>query len=238
MSHYPDNWGDMGAKARHAWSVAQGKASAAKGIKPAAANPQKPIGSSLIEQYSYYSEMIKSNAQGLRGIPDHKERNIVKAAYINNYRDYLAEYMSAGETHDSNVLFYCLMWACDCEQWDYALQLADYAVKTTQSTDIVRRDPQAVFANSVFEFANAGYRDQEANSLPNDYFEAVFERVISEPWAINPSLKARYYKLMGLLMQEQQPKTALTYYQHAENLKPDIGVKGRIKELKEQLETA
>lgn len=229
MSQYPENWENMGAIARHRWSVAQNKAAPTKPAKAFLEN----AGSGLVQQYHYYSELIKSNAQGVRGIPDHKERNIIKASYLNNYRDYLAEYMAAGETHDNNVLFYCLVWACDCEQWDYALALADYAVKTVQHSDIFQRDPQTTFADSVFKFANQAFKDKQIKALETCHFVEVFERVVSEKWAINDIVKARYYKLMGLIIEIEEPQLALRYYKIANQLKPDIGVKTRIKELEE-----
>ena len=222
----------MGAKARHAWSVAQSKSKVIASKPKMATVPEK---GSMAELYSYYSEMVKGYANGLKQIPDHNERNIIKASYLNTFREYLEEYMAKGETHDNNVLFYCLVWACDCQQWDLALELCDYAVKTVQHSDVFDRNHQTVFADNLFRFAEQSYKDDKLKLLESCHFNKVFERVMSERWDINGILKARYYKLKGLLIQSTEPALALEYYNNAEQLKPDIGVKTRIKELKELL---
>jgi len=220
----PDNWDSMGAKARHAWSVAQAKNSA-----PAARHtaPLKPT-NAIQEQYFYYSRMIKSDEQSLKSIPDHAERDKRKPSLLNKYREYLTEYMAAKETHDNNVLFYCLVWACDCEQWDWAIELCDYATLTKQTNDIFRRGHEDICADSVLSFSNKAVKEK---TLLPECFSIVFDRITSKTWTVDNITQSQYYKLKGDSIIELQPKDALAYFEKAHDLNNTIGVKGRIKAL-------
>jgi hypothetical protein len=236
MNGYPENWESMGARARHEWGVKQRKLQNMPDSKPAvipvAKSQPTGNGSSLQEQYFYYSTMIKSDEQSLKNIPDHAERDKRKPALLNKYREYLEEYIAAQETHDNNVLFYCMVWACDVEQYDWALMLCDYAVKTNQKNDAFRRSHAEIVADAVFWRCEKIFKS--GAKLPAVWRE-IFSRVFNKNWLIDSDLTARYLKLEGDIIKETEPKLALQYFQQAQQLKADIGVKGRIAALEKTL---
>lgn len=234
MSTLPDNWEEMGARARHEWHVAHCKAVKATPAATPTVRIIAPLNpaNAIQEQYFYYSKMIKSDEQSLKSIPDHAERDKRKPSLLNKYREYLTEYMAAKETHDNNVLFFCIVWACDCEQWDWAIELCDYATLTKQSNDIFRRGHEDICADSVFVFAE---KQIKAGALLPDCFTYVFERITGNAWTVDKITQSRYYKLMGDLITESQPTDALAYFKKANDLNENIGVKGRIKTLEATL---
>lgn len=228
MSGYPDNWETMGARARHEWGVRQRKLQAQPATAKAATQVGKNPQTSLQEQYFYYSTMIKSDEQSLKSIPDHLERDKRKPALLNKYREYLEEYLSANETHDNNVLFYCMVWACDVEQWGWAVRLCDYAVITQQKNDVFRRSHAEIVADAVFWRCEKIFKF--GAKLP-DVWRDIFDRVNGKQWTIDDALLSRYLKLEGDIIKDTEPQTALAYFKKADSLNPTIGVKGRIKAL-------
>ena len=136
--------------------------------------------------------------------------------------------MAAKETHDNNVLFFCLVWACDCEQWEWAIELCDYATLTKQSNDIFRRGHEDICADAVLSFGNKAMR---AKSPLPDCVGIVFERITSKAWTVDVITQSQYYKLIGDCITESEPRKALDYFKTADKLNEKIGVKGRIKEL-------
>ena len=224
----PENWEDMGAIERHQWSTkhltlverAKNTAQQAKDKNP------------LHEQYFYWSTLIKSDEQSLKSIPDHAERDKRKPALLNKYREYLTEYMAAKETHDNNVLFYCLVWACDCEQWDWAIELCDYATKTKQTNTVFRRGHEDVCSDAVLVIAYLLFKTAE--KLP-DCFMTVFDRMTTKAWTIDNITQSKFYKLMGDALDSTEPNKALSYFKAAHELNETIGVKGRINRLTDLL---
>lgn len=247
MNAKPDNWDEMNAIQRHEWHVEQCRlqkqaAKPTTSIKqPYAQHKQhqrnareqmRPVqelnGSPTQKQYFYWSTMVKEDAERLCNMPDHAERDKLKPTLLNKYREYLAEYMAVGETHDNNVLFWCLVWACDCQQFDYAIELTDYAVKTKQSSDIFKRSHEDFCADAIYGVVEKLLKQNQP--LP-DFFYSVFYRIKAEQWQVSPVFASRYYKTAGDDIREPDPTLALSYFQTALALNPDVGVKTRIKEL-------
>ena len=140
--------------------------------------------------------------------------------------------MAANETHDNNVLFYCMVWACDVVQWDWALKLCDYAAKTNQKNDNFRRSHAEIVAESVFRFCEKIFKS--GAKMPVIWGD-VFSRVFEKKWTVNDDLIARFLKIEADIISETEPKLALNYFKQATALKPDIGVKGRITALEKNL---
>lgn len=226
----PENWDSMGVIERDQFLRNQNRQKLVENKKESIKQPvenEKP--DSLQNQYFYYSTMIKSDDMSLKNIPDHSERNKLKPVFINKYREYLEEYMAAKETHDNNVLFNCMVWACDVEQWDWAIELCDYAIETQQKQpENWRRSHVEIVADAAFKACEKVFKSGE--KMPKLWLD-IFNRLIEKQWLIDDDLFARYLKIEGEIIKETEPQKALEYFKRAQDLKPDIGVKGRIKEL-------
>lgn len=232
MSAYPENWESMGARARHEWGVKQRKSLNNPQAKPVASTSSQAAQESLKQQHFYYATMVKSDNESLKNIPDHGERDKRKPSLLNKYREYLEEYLAAKQPYDNNVLFWCMVWACDVEQWAWALTLCDYAVTTNQQNDNFRRSHAEIMADAVFKVSDKLFKS--GAKLP-DVWRDIFGRLTSKAWVIDTDLQARYLKLEGDVIKEAEPKLALDYFKQALTLKADIGVKGRIDALEKLL---
>lgn len=210
------------------------------GTKPATplANVVTPaIQPTSNSEYAIYQAQAKADWDGLKAEPNHDERDRRKPALLDKYRDYLSAFMESEETQN-DVLVMNLVWACDAKDWDWVETLVEFAIRTHQVFHLFKSDPMHIAADAVFIEAEFLFKQkQELGDFTDSVFEVfnrIFkERVLTGTWSLNNSLKARYYKLAAELSDSKDRQ--LEYYVIADELKNDIGVKGRIKDLKRLL---
>ncbi|RVU83824.1 hypothetical protein EOL70_13430 [Leucothrix sargassi] len=202
--------------------------------KPVVVPAVQPTGDG---EYAIYQAQCKADWDGLKAEPDHAERDRRKPALLDKYRDYLTAFMESEETQN-DVLVMNIVWAGDAKDWLWLEELADFAVRTHQVFSLFKSDPMHIAADAVFIEAERVFKlKQEQQDFTDSVFEVfnrIFkDRVLTGTWSFNKSLKARYYKLSADLPASNETK--LEYYEIANDLKNDIGVKGRIKDLKRLL---
>ena len=174
----------------------------------------------------------------LKSIPDFDDRIAPKAKMIAKYRHYLTEFMAASEGEQNDVLFLNMVWAGDTGKDDaWMLELADFAHNTEQKPvkPWFKSDPATLIADQVFQKTDKSFRE---NGSISETFTQVFERILNKTWTVHTFTRARYHRLMGLFNIElEQWEPALENLIIADELKDDIGVKGRIKTLQEGTDT-
>jgi hypothetical protein len=202
--------------------------------KPVVVPAVQPVGDG---EYAIYQAQAKADWDGLKAEPDHAERDRRKPALLDKYRDYLSAFMESEETQN-DVLVMNIVWAGDAKDWLWLEELADFAVRTHQVFSLFKSDPMHIAADAIFIGAELLFKQkQELGDFTDSVFEVfnrIFkDRVLTGTWSLNKSLKARYYKLAAELSDNKNRQ--LEYYVIADDLKNDIGVKGRIKDLKRLL---
>ena len=170
----------------------------------------------------------------LKAMPNHDDRDKTKPDLVAKYKNYLIQWMASEQQHENQVLLFNLVWAADIQDWDWMLELADYAVVSEQDLSAIgfTRNAVTFAADAVFQVADTA---QKSNSEPLPVFTEIFERVDAGTWSINESFSAYIYRLMGILLMESEPEKALVYLETATKLKHDIGVKTRIDSLTKKL---
>lgn len=218
----------------------------AKAIMPPALQPSPvpsvvSVGADVGGKYAVYLAQCKADWDMLKAIPDHAVRDEKKPAVIDNYRQFLKDWMAAGHDSQNDCLVINLILSCDVKDWGWAMELAEYAIATKQVAILYnaeiqfKRDPMHIAADAVFIAAEAAFKDG-AQKL--SVFDDIFDKVLANDWVLNPSLKARYYKLAAdyTTATDGNQQTELDYLIIADDLKNDIGVKGRIKNLQKLLD--
>jgi hypothetical protein len=164
---------------------------------------------------------------------DHVERNGAKRAVLVKYRSYLQAWMEQGQTTQNEVLVLNTIWAWDAGDYDWFMVLADYAIQTQQIITWTKRNLSTLLADSIVQAANEAFKvdDQSVETV----FWWAFDRVFAWPLTAKDIISAHFYKLAAQLKERDgDAGLALDYYRHADALKGDIGVKGKIKELEKQ----
>lgn len=202
----------------------------------------------LSREYEVLKELVRSDHQRIKNMPDDTEKKKrEKSRLLNQYRDYLTQWIAAGERHNNDVLFFNVVWAADVGEWTWLLTLTDYAVETGQVIDIFKSTPDSIAAREIYYAADRATKD--AVAIPDCFFIA-FEKSKTGHWKIPNALLAKYYKLAGILKHESgldfktkslidvaMPcfETAKKYYEQAELLDKKAGCKGRLKEVTDLL---
>ncbi len=164
---------------------------------------------------------------------DHAARNRAKGALLGNYRDYLRGWMAAGNTHQNEVLVYNAMWAMDSEQWEWMQELVSYAVETHQVLIWTKRNLPTLVANTIVQTTESRFKAGDTSTEP--VFWWAYDVVEGWPITAKNIILAHYNKVAGQIRERDQAfGEALMHYREADRLKPDIGVKTRIKELEKK----
>lgn len=142
------------------------------------------------------------------------------------YLAYVQRYRESGLNHPNPVLMQVLVWLFDTEQFEQALELADFALEQGQTMpERFRRDIPTFIADTLIEWAEAEYK---AKRSPEPYLSQLLPRVDGE-WHLYERIPARYHKLLGIIaMDQEQWAEAIARFERAAELYPEIGVKTRL----------
>ncbi|MBU4192325.1 MAG: terminase, partial [Proteobacteria bacterium] len=123
----------------------------------------------------------------------------LKGALIPKYADYVARLRAEDWQHE--LLTTYMIWLFDIGRIEAALELGLYCVrKDIPMPERFTRETYVVVADSVLEWAVAEF---EADRSPEPFFSTVFGFVdgmnSASPWDLPDKLRAKFYRLAGLL---------------------------------------
>lgn len=193
--------------------------------------------SDALKHYKAMLHSMRRDQRELKSLVDHSERNeLARNQLIPKYLDYLKDWLQQGYEHQNDILTQCIVWCCDAEVWQPLFELADPAIANPKIAPLhwMSRDLVTFVGDSIYAAAETEHKVEGKLQAP---LFALIERLESERWqSLNHVLKARCYKLAGLLKSEQGDwAMALQYWETAHQLYPNIAVKGRIKTAQQQL---
>lgn len=175
---------------------------------------------------------LEEDLRGLKAIKSVERKIEVKRdLLVPKYRDYVARLRSDGRRHD--LLGYYLVWLFDAGQIEAALDLGFYLIDAGVALpERFNRDVSTFMADAVLEWSDAAF---DADRSPEPYFSALFAHVDgsekAEPWDLPDALRAKYYRLRGLLDERTgDTAAALANLQRAMDL--GAKVKTKLNELK------
>jgi hypothetical protein len=202
--------------------------------EPAANLKQSSANDSLEEQYRYNRESVTADYERIKNLVDEKQKLTEKQSALKRYREYLAEYMAEGLTHDNTVLTYCLLWAMDCEEWDWAFELYNYS-NANNLESATKRSHIDLLAEGVFKFADAAFKNEDVDALAACRFVEIYPLAFSDNYNIDNKFRRQICRLMGLILEAKEPEKALMAFKKAHEIDPLAGVKGKIAALEKQL---
>lgn len=199
-------------------------------------NASRDAGCDPSRDYAMWAAACKQDWDALKAIPDHAVRNRRKPAMLDKYRDYLSRwaYDYRQNPHQNDVLTRNLVWACDAEQWEYALQLADDCVATNQVMTFIERPPATFVTDSLVQWMEKNTAPLSIATLAAN----IAERVEQQQWDINHVSAAKLYRALAKHEKTTHPEFALVHATKAHDLYPNVGVKTLIEDLHRQLKTS
>lgn len=180
------------------------------------ANAQKHLAlmiSALAEDCARLSDLNSMEAR----------QRLKREELLPKYLEYVQRYRESGLNHPNAVLMQVLVWLFDTEQFELALELADFAMEQKQAMpERFRRDIPTFIADTVIDWADAEYK---AGRSPEPYVSQLLPRVDGE-WQLYEKIPARYHKLLGqIAFDREEWALAITHFERATALYPGIGVK-------------
>jgi hypothetical protein len=103
----------------------------------------------------------------------------------------------------------------------------------TVDKNVFQRTFATIIADTIYEWAQEIY-DNEQSSSPI-LQELVLMIEADDGLNINSLIHAKLLKLQGIMITDDNPQLALTYFEKATELVPKIGVKGRMDVIKKEL---
>ncbi len=199
---------------------------------------QAPAAPEDAGDYSLLVAACKQDVDHMKAeYPDHDARNRAKVAVLDKYRAYLQGWMAANNTHQNDVLVYNAVWAMDSGQWEWMQELVSYAVATHQVITWTKRSFPTFIADTLVQEADTRFKAGDTSM--EEVFQWAFGEVKNWPLTAKDIILAHYHKLAGQMAErDKQWEEALRHYREADRLKPDIGVKGKIKDMEKQAPSA
>lgn len=142
------------------------------------------------------------------------------------YLDYVQRYRESGLNHPNPVLMQVMVWLFDTEQFEPAMELADFALQQGQAMpERFKRDIPTFVADTMADWADDEYK---AGRSPEPYLSQLLPRVETE-WKLFEKIPARYHKILGLIaFDDEQWAQAIAHFERAVALYPGIQVKTKL----------
>lgn len=173
------------------------------------ANAQKHLAlmtSALAEDCARLSDLNSMEAQ----------QRLKREELLPKYLAYVQRYRESGLNHPNPVLMQVLVWLFDTEQFEPALDLADFAMAQKQDMpERFRRDIPTFVADTMIDWADA---EVKAGRSPEPYLSQLLPRVEKE-WELFEKIPTRYHKVLGLMAFDQERwKDAISHFERATEL--------------------
>jgi len=142
-------------------------------------------------------------AEDLKSLHDiqsvERKIEVKRTLLIPKYRDYVARLRADGRSHD--LLGYYMVWLLDAGDMEAALELGfSLAAAGASMPERFKQQLPTFLAGTVMDWAEA---EDALGRSPEPYFSELFAKAIGglqdEPWDLPDALRARYYRMRGLL---------------------------------------
>ncbi|WP_439327904.1 phage terminase small subunit [Lonepinella sp. BR2357] len=188
-----------------------------------------------LENSTAYEKMLfllARHKKDLKLIQSTEKKAEYKKAILPDYLPWIEGALKTGTGKQDNVLMTWLVWAIDCQQFNLALTIADYAIH--QQLKLPEPFTRTLGAMLAEEFADQAKTALLAKQPFNvSYLARVAELTADED--MPDESRARLYREWGLLQMATNPTQALATLERALQLNPQIGVKGDVRKLRKQL---
>lgn len=170
-----------------------------------------------------------SDIKGLAG-----RQTLKREELLPKYQEYVQRYCESELNFPNRVAVQVMVWLFDTEQFEDALELADFLMEQGQQMPerFKRRDIQTFVADAICEWAYAEYK---ANRSPEPYLSDLLPRVDGE-WDLTEQIPSKYHKLIGMrAMEAGEFEVALKHLERSTELYAQAGNDTRIEKVRKAL---
>lgn len=198
----------------------------------AAAAVRQPVAGVLNNTDRQFQVALENDITRLTNITSHARRDEVKRAeLLPRYRDYLAALLESDQTGQNWVVVHNMIWALDAQEFEWAITLADYAIRHgMQTPDNYKRDVKNILAGQLSEWCLGQLK---VGKSPEPWASRIFE--LSRSWDLVNQIEAALLRLQAELLVVTDPRKALDYADRAYELDDKSGVIPLIKRLRKDL---
>ncbi len=225
----------MNIFAKHRAKIAAKPTKAAKATKATKAG-KAPAGSqdSVTKTLQQLFTLVAGDVKRLKDTAREK-RDALKMQLIAKYQVSFEKQCLEQSWTGNLFIFWNIIWRFDVGNFTEGWRLAQLGFKRGLTADktIFQRTFATIIADTIYEWAQATYDNEQAPSPILQ--ELVFMIEADDGLNINSTIHAKLLKLQGIIITNNNPQLALTYFEKATELVPRIGVKGRMDALKKQL---
>ncbi len=152
-----------------------------------------------------------------------EDKASMKYEFIKEYMGFLEDYRSSGQKYVNEVLSRIIVWMMDCEQFELALDWADFAIEQQQpSPKHFSRDFPTVVCESIHGWAKKQFEDTKKSDSAAPYFDQMIDRLTSGQWVVSEIIvESKIYKLAGnMAMENENYASAVEWYSRAVEANP------------------
>ncbi|HHW7546249.1 TPA: phage terminase small subunit [Mannheimia haemolytica] len=185
--------------------------------------------------YSGYDLMLmalRRHKRELKNIQSNERKAAFKRSILPEFLPWIDGVLKADSGKQDDVLMTWLIWSIDCNEYQTAVKIAEYALKYDLAPpENFNRTLATIIAE---EFATKALFIREEDRAYFLVYLCKIKQLTDEKDMPDPA-RAKLYKMIGLFSEENAPKTALSVLTRAIELDPYVGVKTVIKRLKKKL---
>ncbi|AMO55980.1 hypothetical protein GZ77_07225 [Endozoicomonas montiporae] len=178
---------------------------AKKRQQPHADQPAAQPATSNLMQATQRSQLLDASLQeDLKRLKEiqSKERKVqVKRDHLlPKYEEFVNQLVKDEKKH--LIIAWYMVWLFDCDEIDSALSLVEYCeLHSVPMPERIKRKASTFAADEVFAWAEKAFENEQS---PNPYFNRLFTRIHSNELDVPDELRAKYYKLAGLIEFERE----------------------------------
>jgi hypothetical protein len=160
----------------------------------------------------------------------------LKRKLISEYQPFLDRYMASAFHVDNEVITELMVWYFDIREINTAMHIAAFAVLNKLPMPArIKSSLETFITDQVLVWADS---EHDLGHSIEPYFNEVLDQLTANAWDVPDKLKAKVYKLHAQVISDEDPHTAVRFYQQAEALYKSIGVKTAKNKLIEEIERA
>lgn len=200
------------------------KAMAAQEAAEATESTTRPDAS----QYELMQAQLYEHGRQLKAIESIKAKGELKAKLLPDYAPYVEGVLEADTGLQDDVLMTVMIWRIDAQDWEGALQIAEYAIKHGLNLpDKFQRSTTCALAEQIAEAA------KEADVVPLETLKRTADLVVGKD--MPDQVAAKFHKALGLALEATDLQASLNNLKLALSFDDRVGVKKDITRIEKAL---
>lgn len=175
-------------------------------------------------QYELMMAQLYEHTRQLKAIESIKAKGELKATLLPVYGPYIDGVLASDAGIQDDVVMTVLVWSIDAQDWDGALEIAEYALKhNMELPDKYQRSTVCVITEQIAEAAKV------ADTVPLAILQRTGQLIDGQD--MPDQVRAKFHKALGLTLEASEPQASLNNLRLALSFDEKAGVKKDIDRL-------